>query len=144
MLKKLHERRVRHGGVADLGFEDDAQVLVDFEGLAFEGEVDSVLDGEQSVEIEDVLVLVRVVVALPEDHLEHRVFDPLVDVVSDVLVRFEPLERPGEMPLLRVEGKQSVFRQLFREVVLPFPLYFWDVLIDQVLQACVDAVEQHV
>jgi hypothetical protein len=92
MLKKLGERRLRHGCVADFGLEDDAQIFVDFEGLAFEREVDSVLDGEQPIEVKDVLVFVRVVVALAQDDLEHGVLDPLVDVVSDVLVRFEALE----------------------------------------------------
>lgn len=144
MLKKLVERSVRHGSVADLGLENDAEVFVDLEGFAFEWEVHAVLDGEQSVQVEDGLVFVRVVVALAQDDLEHGVFDPLVDVVSDVLVRLQSLERPGQTPLLGVQRQQPVFRQLLREVVLAFPLDLRDIFIDQVFQTRVDAVEQHV
>ena len=81
---------------------------------------------------------------LSQDDVEESVFDPLVDVISYVLVGFELFERSSYSALLDVEVHQSVFRQRVGNLVFFFPNNLRNIVVDQILQSCIRVDEHHV
>lgn len=111
---------------ADFRLERREQLGFDVERLSPGRVVCAELDAEQPEQMQDFFLVFGLVEASPQDAVEQRLLEPLVELVLGLVV-----ERQDAEVLLGLEGRQFPFQEWFRRVAGAQPR---DVFEDQVLQ----------